>query len=516
VQIILSVQEIQTLITNDIGCEKKRLAKVGQRYYEAEHDIREYKVFYFNDDGELVEDRAKSNQKISHPFFTELVDQLVSYVLSNDEEIIKSDADGLQEHLNVYFDEEFWAECAELLTGTYAKGFDYLYAYKHRDDRTAFQYADCIGVVEVREKDTDDGCACTIYWYTDRIEKGKKEIRRIQVHTDKDITYYMQDGVGGEIVLDDNVPMNPCPNVIMTDTKTGKKYAGSLGFIPFFRLDYNRKQISGLKPIKALIDDYDLMECGLSNNLQDFDHPIYAVKGFEGDDLSELGQNLRTKKMVGVGENGGIDIMTINVPYQARKTKADEDEKNIYRFGMGLNTSGLKDTSATTNLAIQAAYTLLDLKAKKLITRFKRFLKDILEIVIAEINEKNKTGYSVNDVYFDFTPHVLVNESETASTEQIKAATKQLEVNTILNVAEYIGDDETLKSICEVLDLDHDEISDNLTDETEVVSLDDAQDALDAVEPEEDVGEESGISEGEQQTQQAVLGMLDELLKELD
>jgi SPP1 family phage portal protein len=480
VAIILSIQEIQTLITNDINSEKKRFAKIGQRYYEADHDIREYRVFYYNDDGELVEDRSKSNQRISHPFFTELVDQLVSYVLSNTEEIIKSDAEGLQEHLDVYFDEEFWFECAELLTGCYAKGFDYLYAYRHRDDRTAFQYADCMGVIEVREKDTDDGCACTIYWYIDRIEKGKKEIRRIQVHTDKDITFYMQNGESGKIELDDNVLLNPSPNVIMTDPKTGKKYAGSLGFIPFFRLDYNRKQISGLRPIKGIIDDYDLMECGLSNNLQDFDHPIYAVKGFEGDNLSELDQNLRTKKMVGVGENGGIDILTIDVPYQARKTKADEDEKNIYRFGMGLNTQGLKDTSATTNLAIQAAYTLLDLKAKKLITRFKRFLKDILEIVIAEINEKNKTGYQVSDVYFDFTPHVLVNESETATTEKTKAETKQIEVNIILNVAAHIGDEETLKLICDVLDVDYDEISDSLPDEG--VSLNDAKNALNAVE----------------------------------
>ena len=515
---ILKVNEIEELIREDKISEKKRLAGIGQRYYEADHDIKDYRLFYYNTDGELVEDKTRSNERISHPFFTELADQLSSYILSNVDEIIKvkETADGLEEHLEQYFDDEFWAECSELLTGCYVKGFDYLYAYKNAEDRLAFQYADAMGVIEVREKDTDDGCAYYIYWYVDRIDKGKKIITRIQVHTASDITYYVQDNSDGKIIKDEDIKVNPSPNVIYTDEITGEKTSDALGFIPFFRLDYNRKQISGLKPIKALIDDYDLMECGLSNNLQDFDTPVHVVKGFEGDNLNELQQNIKTKKVIGVGEGGGLDVMTINVPYQARKTKADEDEKNIYRFGMGLNTQGLKDTSATTNIAIKASYTLLDLKAKKLITRFKKFLKKILEVVIDEINAKNNTGYSVSDVSFDFKPAVLINETENAQTEQIKAGIKQMEVNTILNVAEYIGDDETLKSICDVLDLDYDEISSNMTDETEV-PLDDAQTMLDAVEIEDDSTEESeGISEGEKQTQQAVLDMLDELLKDLD
>ena len=88
----------------------------------------------------------------------------------------------------------------------------------------------------------------------------------------------------------------------------------------------------------------------------------------------------------------------------------------------------------------------------------------------------------------DFTPHVLVNESETATTEKTKAETKQIEINIILNVAAQIGDEETLKLICEVLDVDYDEIIDNLPDEG--VNLDDAKDILDAVETDEELVEE--------------------------
>ena len=314
---MIDVSEIKRLIEADNTSVKKRLARQGVDYYEGCHDILDYRLFYYNADGILVEDKTRANNRICHPFFSELVDQLVSYILSNEENPIRSDAEGLQERLDEYFDDDFWSEAADLLAGAYVKGFEYMYAYKNAEERLAFQCADSIGVVEVREHDTDDHCAYFIYWYVDRIEKGTKEIIRIQIHNENEIWFYVQDGSSGEITLDKDQPTNPRPNVIYTDTTTGQLYGDSLGFIPFFKLSYNNKEFSGLKPIKALIDDYDLMECGLSNNLQDFDTPIHVVKGFEGDNLDELQHNIKTKKVVGIDGEGGIDVLTVDVPYEA-------------------------------------------------------------------------------------------------------------------------------------------------------------------------------------------------------
>ena len=39
------------------------------------------------------------------------------------------------------------------------------------------------------------------------------------------------------------------------------------------------------------------------------------------------------------GDEGDVDVKTVNVPYEARVAKLELDEKNIYRFGMGLNTA---------------------------------------------------------------------------------------------------------------------------------------------------------------------------------
>ena len=478
---MLSEAEIKKLIDDDILSEKKRSAMVGQRYYNAEHDILQYRMFYYNADGILVEDRARSNSRICHPFFTELVDQLAAYIMSFDENPIqaKDTADGLQDHLDVYFDDEFWAEIQELLTGTASKGFEYLYGYKNAEDRLAFRCADSINVVEVRAKDTDSNCEYIIYWYVERVGIDKKLIKRIEVY-DKDQIWFYNQVDDGAIVPDEDVPFNPMPNIVWKHKKTGAYFGDNLGFIPFWRLDNCREQYSGLKPIKALIDDYDLMECGLSNNLQDFDKPIHLVKGYQGDDLDELQQNIKTKKILGVDADGGLDILTVNVPYQARKTKADEDEKNIYRFGMGFNSSQSGDGNIT-NVVIRSRYTLLDLKANKLIKRLKKFLKPIIRVVLDEINTKNGTDYQYSDVTVNFIPVIPTNEQENAQIAQIEAQTEQIKINNILSAATLIGDEETLKAICGILDLEYEDLKGQLDKLNEPKNTDDAMNLLEDV-----------------------------------
>lgn len=460
---MLTEQEIRYFISDDAGSQRKRKSREAQRYYEGEHDILNYRMFYYNSDGELVEDTTRSNIKISHPFFTELVDQQVQYMLSGDDSFVRSDVEGLQSKLDEYFDEDFKAELTDLLTGTITKGFDYLFAYQNEHDRLAFQYADSLGVIEVRAKDTDDNCNYVIYWYIDRIAKNNKVIKRIQVWDDEKTTYYVQNDEGG-IDLDESVDINPRPHVIYE--RDNSLYYKPFGFIPFFRLDNNKKQISNLKAIKGIIDDYDIMSCGLSNNLADFDHPLHVVRGFEGDNLDELSQNLKTKKTIGVDSEGGVEVHTVNVPYQARLTKMEQDEKNIYRFGMGFNSAQIGDGNIT-NIVIKSRYALLDLKCNKLEIKLKQFLKKIVKVVIDEINKKNNSAYKVEDVWFDFKREVMTNASDNAQIYKTEAETRQIEINTILGLHGVIDDKNVIKSICDVLELDYEEVKNNIPDEFE-------------------------------------------------
>ena len=297
--------------------------------------------------------------------------------------------------------------------------------------------------------------------------------------------YFCQEDEG-KIIPDDSVELNPRPHTIYQKAGDASTYYEGFGFIPFFRLDNCQKQFSGLKPIKDLIDDYDLIACGLSNNIQDTNESLYVVKGFEGDNLDELMVNIKAKKHIGVGEDGDVEIRTIDIPVEARQTKLELDEKNIYRFGQGLNTAGLKDTNATTNIAIKSAYSLLDLKCNKMEIRLKQFMRKLLKVVLAEINDMEGTDYQQKDVYFEFEREVPTNALENAQIELTEAQRKQTEITTLLNLANHIDDETRLQLICEQLDVDYDEIKDKVPKEDENADPFKVQSALDAVQVEEE------------------------------
>lgn len=487
---MLTVDEIRTWIHNDSVSRKKLQAQKGVQYYEGEHDIRNYRIFFVNAEGEVEEDKTKSNIKICHPFFTEIVDQSVQYLLSGDA-FIKSDIPELQKILDERFNdnEDFMKELYECVTGSQVKGLEYMYAYKNEEGKTVFECADSMGVVEVRAKDTQDHCDYLIYWYIDRIDKDSKTIKRIQVW-DKAQTYFYCQVDNDEIKLDDSVELNPRPHTVYKKPGDESTYYEDYGFIPFFRLDNGKKQFSALKPIKSLIDDYDLMNCGLSNNIQDTQEALYVVKNYQGENLDELMMNIKAKKHIGVSEDGGVEVQTVAVPVEARRAKMEVDEQNIYRFGFGLNTHALKDTAATTNIAIKSAYSLLDLKTNKLQIWLKQFLRKLFKPVLEEVNSELKSDYRQSDIYFDFEPEIPTNAVENAQIDLTEAQTRQTEINTILNLAQQLDNETMMQLVCEQLDINYEDIKDKLPDPDDMSPYE-AQ--IDAVVPEDAGGD--GLNE---------------------
>lgn len=452
--------DLKKIIETDKGSKKKRRAKIGERYYEADHDIKSYRVFYFDGDGNLQEDTSRSNIKIPHPFFTENVDQETDYILSDFS--ISSKDKQLNEYLESYFNANFKSELHDTVENTVKIGWSYLFSYLNKDFKTAFRNANGLYVVEVYAEDSDE-LEYIVYYYVDRIEKDNKVITRVEVHDVEQTFYYVLRG--SELEKDNKVKINPRPHKVWKEIENGvpKLYGKGFGFIPFFRLDNNKKQISGLKPIKAIIDDYDLMSCGLSNNLQDVQEAIYVVKGYEGTDLNELQQNIKTKKILGLpgGENDGLDVKTIDVPYEARKVKLELDEKNIYRFGMSFNASQSGDGNIT-NVVIKSRYTLLDLKCNKLEIRIRALLEEIVQIVLDEINKEYGTDFKLSDVEINLKRKIPTNEKDTADTNKTNAETKQIEINIILNVAQYLPEEKTIQEICNQLDIDYEEIKEQV------------------------------------------------------
>ena len=201
-----------------------------------------------------------------------------------------------------------------------------------------------------------------------------------------------------------------------------------------------RKQFSDLKPIKGLIDDYDLMACGLLNNLQDASEYLVVVKGFQGDNLEEIIQNVKTKKHIGVDgdSGGGVEYKTVDIPYEARKIKLE--------------------------------------------IRLKQFLRKLLNVVLEEINDINGTDYQQKDVYFNFTHEIMSNAQENAQIELTKAQTEQAKISTLLSLATQLDNDTFMQQVCDCLDIDYEKIKDKLPNPDDAYSdVEVAETTLDGV-----------------------------------
>lgn len=222
--------------------------------------------------------------------------------------------------MDEYFNDNdaFMSELYETITGVQVKGFDWMFAFRGENGKTSFQWADSMGVVECEAKYTSDHKDYIIYWYQDRIDSDGNKITNIRVYDADNIYLYTQVN-SGEIKEDETAEFNPQPHSVFDGN--GETGGMSYGFIPFFRMDNSKKRVSALPPIKDLIDDYDLMNAGLSNNIQDTNEALYVVRGFQGDNLDELMMNIKAKKHVGVDEGGGVDIQTVDIPVEARKIK---------------------------------------------------------------------------------------------------------------------------------------------------------------------------------------------------
>ena len=113
-------------------------------------------------------------------------------------------------------------------------------------------------------------------------------------------------------------------------------------------------------------------------------------------------------------------------------------------------------------------------------------LKQVLKVVLNEINSKYETDYQLSQIEFKFKHNIMTNDSENVANEKTKAEVKQIEVNTILNVAANIGDEQALKSICEVLDLDYKELKGQVEKLQEEQNLMNAKAALEGAVVEDD------------------------------
>lgn len=495
-------EAIEAAIKAERKSPERLNAMAAERYYDYDHDIRDNRIFYINDNDQLVEDKYASNIKIPHPFFTEIVDQAVSTELSNPVEL-KTDDEIYQALLDEYWDADTHLFLQEMLEGTSKKGKEYAYVRQLPGDedesRITFQVSDSLGTFEVLD-DSGDVIAIVRY-YTKTLMRGDKptEVDHCEVWTTDTVTFYLKNEDGKWIENPDKAP-NPRAHIMaeQTDDETGDKVLLGKGYgrIPFFKLKNNKKEKTDLEPIKELIDDYDLMNAFMSNDLQDYRGAIYVTKGFQGDDLSKLRMNVRGKGAVNVDEDGEFNLETYNIPTEGRVKKMELDKRNIYKFGMAFDSTAITDSGGNvTNVQILAGYSLLMMKLNKKETYLRTLIDWMLELITEDINRRYNTDYNHRDIDVIIERETMANREENANIDKTEQETKQLQLTMIMDVAMFLPQEKVLREICNILELDWEEVQKLLLEQMALPSLQGVGDEDDEAEPVGD-GDRGDLPEG--------------------
>lgn len=451
---------------------QREQAEIGDRYYNYKHDILENSIYYINDNDQLVEDPYASNIRIPHAFFTEIVEQSVSTLLSNPVNLETED-EGYKKALEEYWGVETQLFLKEAIEEASKKGKEFAYARqtggRPEESRITFQLSDSLQTFEVYDE-TGDVVAVVRFYSKDLLRNDAlTSVEHCEIWTKDNVTYYIKNE-DYEWELNQNVRPNPRPHILAetSDKETDERIllGKSYGRIPFFKLKNNKKERTDLEPIKDAIDDYDLMNAFMSNNLQDYQGAIYVTKGFPGDDISKLKINARGKGAINVGEDGDFDLKTYNIPVDGRVKKMDLDKENIYKFGMAFDSSQVSDNSGNvTNVQIMAGYSLLMMKLKKKEQYLRMLIDWMLELITEDINRRQGTAYNHSDVEVIIEPELTVNKHELEEIERLKAETKQLKVNTLLDVASFLPQEKVLRELCDILELDWEEVEKLLLEE---------------------------------------------------
>lgn len=481
-------------------------AEEGERYYDYEHDILDNRIFYIDDNDQMQEDELASNIKIPHPFFTELVDQASSTLLSNGVELQTEDESFLK-YLEEYWDEDIQLFLQEIIDGAAIKGKEYAYVKQmpgnYDASRITFQVADSLQTFPIINGAGETVGVVRYYDLELMIDDKPEMVEHAEVWTADDVTFYRMNKKREFELNTDRLP-NPRKHILaeqLNEDDELELLGKSFGLVPFFKLKNNRKEFSDLKPIKELIDDYDLMNAFMSNNLQDYSGAIYVTKGFPGDDLNKLRTNIRGKGAINVDEDGDFDLKTYNIPVDGRVKKMDLDKQNIYKFGMAFDSTAVSDSQGNvTNVQILAGYSLLMMKLNKKEAYLRTLINWMLELITEDINRRYATNYSHLDITVNIEREVMANRLENADIEKREEETKQLKITTLLDVAMFLPQEKVLREICDVLELDWEEVEVLLEQEAYLPSLAGVGDE-EPEEPEETEGEETEVDDNAENEQ---------------
>lgn len=483
---------LNTIIKDFIASDDYKEMIDSDKYYESQNvKITErQKLMMLYDEKEAVvdgrtikeqypytaPDLSRANHKLAHGYLYELINQCKDYLVGNpvkteyDSKIPQNVKDTIDDILYKYND---WGKYNQENVKNAQK-------YKVGWSRVVIdENTGNLKLLNVNSKQVIyflndyEELQCLIYLYTkvEYDDKGKKqEVKYAEVFDDtyKDV-YVSRKGYKYSLEKEDvrlltKITQFESAEVTTKDNKNGTKSVTftpvvmeqeeilSWGRIPWIMWKYNDDNIDALKPIRCFIDIMDIDLSDLANNVDDIQDAIWILENYQGQSIKQFMEDLKIKKAINVGDGGKVESKTTEIPTEAREKLYDKCEKNIYRFGRGINFADRDNLGNATGVALKWSYGPLDEKSDDLEENGQVALNDLFNLIFTYLNVVGvyKNEYDSNDVKFIFDRSMITNEKE--QVEMVGASIDYLSQKTALSHHPFVDDAEE-----EIKEIDSDE-----------------------------------------------------------
>lgn len=450
----INAELIDKFISEDYASEFKLNMRVADNYYNSKNEIimnKQKKMMLYdeNDNPYLKPDYSKANHKVPHSYLKELIQQCTNHLagkpLKMDYKLDFSDEnrDIIDDLINKQ--NNFARFIQENITTVQKYGVSYFRVIS-TDEGIKFVLYDPKEIIMFYD-DLDEPTLALRYFTKQEIEKDKvidKDYVEVYDKKYKD-TYsrnkkgkWEKEKKGREYVYS---------KVIKYDDKHEEVESMDLFLFPIIEWRFNGDKIPTIVGIKPFIDLQDGNLSDLANNVDDIQDAVWILENYNGESIAEFMRDLKEKKAIKVGEGGGVSTEKIEIPIAARQKLYELCEKNIYKFGSGINFSDRDSLGNVSGVALKWSYAPLEQKSNAIENNAQEPLNNFFNIIFTLLD----IDYDSNDVEFIFNKTMITNEEET--TRMVISASSEISQETVLDNLPFVNDtEEELKRLEEEKD----------------------------------------------------------------
>lgn len=440
---------LKEILQEDKNSDRKKKMEEGERYYRGEHDIlkKDFRRSPVSETGKNGEENMevffnpnRSNHHCVNPFHHTLVAQKTAYLVGREPTISVKGAGNreFEETLAEIADEGFNSMLQEWIIGAANKGVEYLHVYYDEEGQFCYCIVPAEEIIPIYDEVYQQEIKEIIRYYEIKLlENGKeKSRRRVEWWTAEQVTYFTENA-DGEFLREQEKGHWTVTELL--DGEETKTISHGWGRVPFIPLRNNDKEMTDLQLVKGLIDAYDYISSEGTNNLLDLVDLYWVIQGYGGETAGAVARKLQVNKAVQISDSSGsVEAKQVELPVEGRLSWMQMLRKDIFHFGMGVDTDSDDWGKAASGVALKFQYAMFYLKINGIVPEIRKAIKTFLRFAVEDRNREKGTDWDWRKIQVVLNTNGITDDLETM--QIIKESKDIVSEKTLLGKHPFVED----------------------------------------------------------------------------